>query len=225
MLEIIGMSVEDAKAIEACGADRIELVSALTEGGLTPSYGLIESVVKSVKIPVNVMIRHHAKSFVYSQEDIKIMEKDIEVVKSLGANGVVLGMLDQNNNIDEESLKRLLDKCDGLDVTFHRAIDETNVVESIDILNKYKNITNTLTSGGKGNIKDNIDIIKEMRAKSDGINILLGGGLNFDNIEEIKSSTNATDFHFGTAVRVNKDPFGEIDEDKLRKLVDILKNK
>lgn len=223
MLEIIGMSVEDAKAIEACGADRIELVSALTEGGLTPSYGLIESVVKSVKIPVNVMIRHHAKSFVYSQEDIKIMEKDIEVVKSIGANGVVLGMLDQNNNIDEESLKRLLDKCDGLDVTFHRAIDETNVVDSIDILNKYKNITNTLTSGGKGNIKDNTDRIKEMIEKSNGVNILLGGGLNFDNIEEIKSLTNATDFHFGTAVRVNKDPFGEIDEEKLRKLVDILK--
>nr|SUY20301.1 copper homeostasis protein [Clostridioides difficile] len=62
MLEIIGMSVEDAKIIEDVVADRIELVSALTEGGLTPSFGLIESVVNSVKIPVNVMIRHHAKS-------------------------------------------------------------------------------------------------------------------------------------------------------------------
>ncbi len=102
MLEIIGMSVEDAKIIEDCGADRIELVSALTEGGLTPSFGLIESVVNSVKIPVNIMIRHHAKSFVYSKEDISIMQKDIGVVKEIGANGVVFGVLDKNNNIDEK---------------------------------------------------------------------------------------------------------------------------
>lgn len=222
MIEIIGMSVEDAKAIQRCGADRIELVSALTEGGLTPSFGLIESVVKSVNIPVNVMIRHHAKSFVYSEEDIAIMEKDIEIVKSLGANGVVFGSLDINNNIDEKSLKRLLDKCMGLDVTFHKAIDETNVLDSLNTLNKYKSITNILTSGGKGNIKDNSQIIKEMINKSEHINILLGGGLGFNNIEEVKDTTNATDFHFGTAIRVDNNPFGEVDEAKLKELVKII---
>ncbi|MEG1312003.1 MAG: copper homeostasis protein CutC [Romboutsia sp.] len=222
MLEIIGMCVEDAKVIESCGGDRIELVSALTEGGVTPSFGLIESVVNSVNIPVNVMIRHHAKSFVYSNEDIAIMEKDIEIAKSIGVNGVVFGMLDINNNIDEDSLKILLNKCDGLDVTFHKAIDETNCLESIEIIKKYKNITNILTAGGMGNIKDNIDVIKSMINNYKGINILLGGGLNFDNIEEIKNLTKATDFHFGTAVRVDKNPFGEIDEVKLRKLVNII---
>ncbi|RXD24785.1 copper homeostasis protein CutC, partial [Acinetobacter baumannii] len=70
--------------IEECGADRIELVSALTEGGLTPSYAIIESVVKSVKIPVNVMVRHHAKSFNYSNEEVDLMIRDIEIIKSLG---------------------------------------------------------------------------------------------------------------------------------------------
>ena len=91
MLEIIGMSVEDAKAIEYCGANRIELVSALTEGGLTPSFSMIEKVINSVDIPVNVMIRNHAKSFRYSGYDLEVMQKDIEIVKSLGANGVELG--------------------------------------------------------------------------------------------------------------------------------------
>lgn len=222
MLEIIGMCVEDAKQIEAYGADRIELVSALTEGGLTPSYGLIEAVVNSVNIPVNVMIRHHAKGFVYSKEDLKIMKKDIEIVKNLGANGVVLGLLDRFNNIDEEGLKSLLSKCNGLDVTFHKAIDETDLIKSVRILNKYPNITNILTAGGKSDITSNIDVINEMIDKSNDINILLGGGLNFENIEEIKVLTKAKDFHFGTAIRVNKDPFGEIDKNKLRKLVDIV---
>ncbi|CEO29742.1 copper homeostasis protein CutC [Paraclostridium sordellii] len=224
MLEIIGMSVEDAIAIEKCGADRIELVSALTEGGLTPSFGLIESVVNKVKIPVNVMIRHHAKSFVYSDEDINIMIKDIEKVKEIGANGVVFGMLDEKNNIREEQLITLLKAAKGLDVTYHRAIDETNVIDSIKILSKYEYITNVLTSAGKGNIENNIEKIKEMKKNAGSINILLGGGLNFENIDRIKNLTNNKDFHFGTAIRVDKNPFGEIDEAKLRKLVEIINN-
>ncbi|CEQ19852.1 copper homeostasis protein [[Clostridium] sordellii] len=224
MLEIIGMSVEDAIAIEKCGADRIELVSALTEGGLTPSFGLIESVVNKVKIPVNVMIRHHAKSFVYSDEDINIMIKDIEKVKEIGANGVVFGVLDEKNNIREEQLITLLEAAKGLDVTYHRAIDETNVIDSIKILSKYEYITNVLTSAGKGNIENNIEKIKEMKKNAGSINILLGGGLNFENIDRIKNLTNNKDFHFGTAIRVDKNPFGEIDEAKLRKLVEIINN-
>lgn len=224
MLEIIGMSVEDAIAIEKCGADRIELVSALTEGGLTPSFGLIESVVNKVKIPVNVMIRHHAKSFVYSDEDINIMIKDIEKVKEIGANGVVFGMLDEKNNIKEEQLITLLEAAKGLDVTYHRAIDETNVIDSIKILSKYEYITNVLTSAGKGNIENNIEKIKEIKKNAGSINILLGGGLNFENIDRIKNLTNNKDFHFGTAIRVDKNPFGEIDEAKLRKLVEIINN-
>lgn len=224
MLEIIGMTVEDAKIIEDCGADRIELVSALTEGGVTPSFGLIEAVVNSVDIPVNVMIRHHANSFVYSNEDISIMLKDINIVKNIGANGIVLGLLDNYKNIDEANLRSLLKECGNLDVTFHKAIDETNCIKSMDVLNDYSQITNILTSGGKGNILDNIDIIKKMIYKSNNINILLGGGLKFSNINEIKEKTNAKDYHFGTAVRVDKNPFGKIDEAKLKELVKIIKN-
>lgn len=222
MLEIIGMTVEDAKIIEDCGADRIELVSALTEGGLTPSFGLIESVVNSVKIPVNVMIRPHAKSFVYSKEDINIMLKDINRVKDIGANGVVFGMLDNKSNIDEENLNFLLQYCDNLDVTFHRAIDESNTIESVNILKDYDRITNILTSGGKGSIRDNAEIIKDMMLNSNNIKILLGGGLNFNNIVEIKEVTKANNFHFGTAIRIDKNPFEDIDRQKLKQLVDII---
>lgn len=222
MLEIIGMTVEDAKIIEACGADRIELVSALTEGGVTPSFGLIERVINSVEIPVNVMIRHHSNSFIYSEEDINIMLKDIEIVKSLGANGIVLGLLNDNKKIDEINLKKLLNKSKNLDVTFHKAIDETNPVESMKVLNNYEQITNVLTSGGIGNILNNLDTINEMSKLSNNINILLGGGLKFDNIKEIKEKVTSGHYHFGTAVRVNKNPFAKIEELKLKELVKII---
>lgn len=221
MLEIIGMSVEDAKAIEYCGANRIELVSALTEGGLTPSFAMIEKVVNSVDIPVNVMIRNHAKSFRYSEYDLEVMKKDIELVKSLGANGIVIGLLDDYRKIDEVGLEKLLESASNLDVTFHKAIDETNVLESVEKLNQYNKITNILTAGGIKNISENINDINYMIEKSNS-NILLGGGLNFDNIEKIRELTNATDFHFGSAVRVDNSPFGEIDTNKLSKLVKLL---
>ena len=213
MLEIIGMSVEDAKAIEYCGANRIELVSALTEGGLTPSFSMIEKVVNSVDIPVNVMIRNHARSFRYSEYDLEVMQKDIEIIKSLGANGVVLGLLDDNKKIDKVG--------SDIDVTFHKAIDETNVLESVNVLNRYDKITNILTAGGINNISDNTNNIKAMIENSKA-NILLGGGLNFDNVKRIKELTQATDFHFGTAVRIDKSPFGEIDTNKLSQLVKLL---
>lgn len=222
MLEIIGMTVEDAKMIEACGADRIELVSALTEGGVTPSFGLIERVINSVNIPVNVMIRHHANSFMYSEEDINIMLKDIEIVNSIGANGIVLGLLDNKNKIDEVNLNRLIKNTNSLDITFHKAIDETNPVESIKILNSYDKITNVLTSGGKGDIINNLDTINKMINESKNIKVLLGGGLNFDNIKKVKESIYYCDYHFGTAVRIDKDPFKKIDEKKLKELVSIL---
>lgn len=221
MLEIIGMSVEDAKAIEYCGANRIELVSALTEGGLTPSFAMIEKVVNSVNIPVNVMIRNHAKSFKYTKYDLEVMQKDIEIVESLGVNGIVLGLLDDARKIDKIGLEKLLDVVSNIDITFHKAIDETNVLESVKTLNKYDKITNILTAGGFKSISDNINDIKLMIERSNA-NILLGGGLNFDNIKRIKEFTQATDFHFGTAVRVDKSPFGEIDINKLTQLVKLL---
>ena len=223
MLEIICMNVEDAKTVQECGADRIELVSALTEGGLTPSYAMIENVVKAVDIPVNVMIRPHANSFVYSKEDLDVMVKDIEIAKELGVNGVVLCVLDNENNINEEHLNLLLEKCDGLDVTFHKAIEETNLIKSMNILNKYKKITTVLTAGGKDKIENNIDKINDMKLYSGNIDILLGGGLNFDNIREIQKLTNNTSYHFGTAVRVENSPFKKIDKDKLKELVEIIK--
>ena len=151
MLEVIATCIDDAIKIEESGGQRIELASGLTEGGLTPSYALIKSVVEKVRIPVNVMIRPHAKSFIYSQEDINIMIEDIKIAKKLGANGIVLGVVDEQNNIDEGKLEKLLASAEDLDVTFHRAIEQTkDLIKSVELLTKYPQINRILTSGGKG---------------------------------------------------------------------------
>lgn len=220
MIEIIAACIEDVKKIEQFGGDRIELVSALSEGGLTPSYGLIKMAVEAVKIPVNVMIRPHSKSFVYSEEDIGIMVHDIKVVKELGANGVVLGTLTNKGAICERSLQQLLHAADGLEVTFHRAIDDLlNPAEGVKKLSRYREITRILTSGGKGRVEDNIEVIREMIDHSKHIKILVGGGLTFENIKIIMKETQAPEFHFGTAVRRDFSPFEDISEQQLNSLL------
>jgi len=220
MIEIIGTTIEDVKRIEESGADRIELVSALSEGGLTPSYSLIKRAIKSVKTPVNVMIRPHSKSFIYTEEEIQLMVEDILIAKELNANGVVFGVLNKHNEICIPSLEKLLKACEGIDVTFHRAIDElSDQVKGIEILATYGQINNVLTSGGKGNILKNIPVIKNMVKKSKHINVIAGGGLDLENIEEVMENTKVPQYHFGTAVRNDKSMFGEINTDRLRLLI------
>lgn len=223
MIEIIATTVEDAKRIEASGANRIELVSALTEGGLTPSYGLIKKVIESVTIPVNVMIRPHASSFVYTNDELNVMKEDILIAKQLKANGVVLGVLDKNNRICENSLAKLLEVCGDMEVTFHRAIDElADPVKGIIVLAKYSQIKRVLTSGGKGDILDNLPRIKQMIANAGALRALVGGGLDLKNIEQIITETRAPEYHFGTAIRENSSSFGEINAEKLASLVTIV---
>ena len=225
MIEIIGTTIEDAKRIEKGGADRIELVSALSEGGLTPSYSLIKSAVRSVNIPVNVMIRPHSKSFVYTEEEIQLMVEDIRIAKDLKVNGVVFGVLNKHNEICIPTLEKLLKACNGIDVTFHKAIDElSHKVKGIEILSEYEQIKNVLTSGGKGDILNNIPVIKNMVEKSKHINLIVGGGLDFDNIKEIIKNTKASQYHFGTAIRNNKSISGEINTEKLRLLINTIRD-
>lgn len=222
MLEVIATCIDDALKIEACGGQRIELVSSLTEGGLTPSYALIKNVVEKVTIPVNVMIRPHAKSFVYSKEDIEIMREDIEIVKELKANGIVIGMIDENGNIDEENLEKLLEAAEGLDVTFHRAIEETNdLVKSVKILTKYPQINRILTSGGKGKIIDNLDVIRRMAEAGEGkLAIMAGGGMTKEILRPVIEKTGISEVHFGTAVRINDSCTLDISCEKLREVAE-----
>lgn len=221
MLEVIATCIDDAIKIEQNGGQRIELVSSLTEGGLTPSYALIKSVVEKVQIPVNAMIRPHAKSFIYSQDDINIMIEDIKIVKSLRADGIVLGLVDEKHNIDEENLEKLLALAGDLDVTFHRAIEETcDIVKSAEILTKYPQINRILTSGGKGKIMDNLDVIHRMVEATQGkITVMAGGGMTKEILKPVIEKTGTREVHFGTAVRTNGSCLGDISGEKLTELV------
>lgn len=226
LIEGIATTLEDAKRIEQAGADRIELVSSLTEGGLTPSFALIDSVVSKINIPVNVMVRPHSQSFCYSNDDIEIMIKDIEKIHYIGAGGVVFGVLDSQNNIDLCTLERLLEASKGLDVTFHRAIDcLADPIRGVAALTKYKEITSILTSGGIGVCSDRLKTIKTMGHISEHISILVGSGLTKSNILDIHEQVQTNQYHFGTALRIQQSPIQAVDLQETSEIIKMLKER
>ncbi|KIV69692.1 Cytoplasmic copper homeostasis protein CutC [Bacillus mycoides] len=225
MLEVIATCLEDVKRIEKAGGNRIELISSYTEGGLTPSYAFIKKAVEAVQIPVHVMIRPHAKSFTYTEEEIEMMKEDIIVAQNLGAAGVVLGVLNEQNEVDEEKLVDLLSVVDGINVTYHRAIDDTeNPVEAMKVLKKFNKVTHVLTSGGQGNVVDNIPVLAAMQKESEGnIQLVVGSGVTKKNVKQLLDETGITQAHVGTAVREGKSCFSEVDLNLVQELVEIIK--
>jgi copper homeostasis protein len=223
-IEFIGTTLEDAILIEQSGADRMELVSAITEGGLTPSHSLIEAAVNRVSIPVNVMVRPHSQSFCYTYDDLLIMKNDIKIIRSLGANGVVLGVLNEKHEVNQHMLEELLMECNGLEVTFHRAIDCTiNPVQAAKTLAQYKEITTILTSGGNGESSRRLQTIQQMKTVCKHVSIMVGSGLNASNIRSVHSNVNTGYYHFGTAVRKNHSPIEGIDLENAKEIVQLIK--
>lgn len=201
MLEIIASTVEEAVAAEQAGADRIELVSALSEGGLTPSYGLIRQVVSTVEIPVHVLVRPHSKSFVYSKSDEKTIITDIDLIRELGAAGIVVGSLTADGRVDEGFLGRIIKHKGELSLTFHRAIDSSrDILEAAEVLADFPEVDRILTSGGQATALEGKETIARLIVDYPDLIILPGSGITLENAEALLEATKASELHVGSAV-------------------------
>jgi copper homeostasis protein len=196
VLEICVESVEHAVAAERGGADRIELCSDLASGGITPSAGLMQTTRRHVSLPIHVLIRPRAGNFFYSDLEIESMRDDIETAKRIGMNGVVLGILDQNNRVDLEKAKMLVCLARPLPVTFHRAFDlaKDRVAALEDVI--HTGALRILTSGGKERATDALSILARLaQAAKNRIQIMPCGGVNSANVGRIVRATAVREIH------------------------------
>lgn len=195
----VGSYIE-AKKAEDLGADRIELCDNLNEGGTTPSLGTIKIAKETISVPIFPIIRPRGGNFIFSEEEIKIMERDIELCKSLNIDGVVIGALTSNNEIDEDVIIRLIEKAKGMNITFHMAFDLIdNRKAAIDKLIQL-GVNRILTKGGNKSAMNNLDILREtVEYAGNRINILAGGGITKDNYKYIVDKTCVKEVH-GTKI-------------------------
>ncbi|OAS16303.1 copper homeostasis protein CutC [Paenibacillus oryzisoli] len=218
ILEVIATTLQDAIRAEAGGADRIELVADLQQGGLTPDVELLKRIRASVQIPVHVMIRPHARSFHMSEADIATMLGSIQSMERAGASALVLGVLTPDQRIERHHLNMLL-AATSLPVTFHRAFDEIQEQEqALSMLLSYKQIHSVLTSGGASSALHAVEQIRRLTNFTRGthVNILPGGGLTLDSLVSFVQATEVQSVHLGTAVREHGNVSGAVEEAKVR---------
>jgi copper homeostasis protein len=195
-LEICIDSVESAIAAERGGAKRVELCSDLLEGGITPGAGLIASVRRHISIDLFVMIRPRGGDFCYTDLEFEVMQEEIRQARHLGADGIVLGLLNEEGSVDVLRARQLVELAGMLPVTFHRAIDMTPGPSQslIDVL--ATGASRVLTSGGAPNARLGLREIARMVETAKGrIAVMAAGGISPDTISTIAERTGATEFH------------------------------
>ncbi len=196
LLEISVESVEAAMAAERGGAGRIEVCRDLSVGGLTPDAGFIISTRANVQAPIFVMIRPRAGDFVYSNEEFAAMQKSIKLAKQLQMDGVVLGILKADSQIDVARTRELVTLASPAPVTFHRAFDEcVSLPTSVEDVIKT-GATRLLTSGGKRTAPEALGVLGNLvRIAGERLMVMPGSGIHAGNIRETVQKTGAREFH------------------------------
>lgn len=183
LLEVCVDSVESARYAEAGGADRLEFCGNLIIGGTSPSNAFTKAVLEAVKIPVNVLLRPRFGDFCYTEDEKKVLLREIADCRELGAHGVVIGALTPDGELDEPFLRECIRAAGSMKVTLHRAFDLTRdafaaLEQAIDL-----GFDTILSSGQKANAEMGAELLGELHKRSAGrIHILAGSGVGAGNI-------------------------------------------
>ena len=195
--EVCANSVASCLEAQKGGAQRVELCAGIPEGGTTPSYGTLVTARKLITIGMHVIIRPRSGDFLYDSHELEIMKQDIRIAQQAGADGVVLGCLTPEGDVDVQAMQQLIKVAEKMSITFHRAFDVCrNPEQALEQLIAL-GCNRVLTSGQEANAEQGIPLLKKLHEKANGrIIILAGCGVNANNIKRIAAETDIHEFHF-----------------------------
>ena len=197
LCEICVDSVAGVRAAKAAGAGRVELCADLLEGGITPSLGMIRQARSVEEIRLHVIVRPRGGDFLYDDDEFAVMRGDIEAAKTQGADGVVIGLLTADGDIDVDRTRELIALARQLSVTFHRAFDMTRdpfaALEALIGLG----VDRVLTSGQEATVLEGLPLLAElMQAAGERIVVMPGGGITARNVARIVAALKPKEMHF-----------------------------
>jgi len=197
LIEVCVENTDGLVAAQRAGADRVELCASLLEGGLTPSWGMVEEAKRVATIPFHVIVRPRGGDFLYSEIEFAAMLADVEALMRLRIAGVVVGCLTARGEIDEDRMRVLVEAAGPLSVTCHRAFDMTrNVEAAVEALVRC-GVARVLTSGQRDAAVDGINAIRAaVSAARGGLKVMACGGLDADNIAMVRDATGVPELHF-----------------------------
>ncbi len=196
LVEVCVDSLESLEIAVGAGAGRIELCSSLDLGGLTPSFGLMKQAATLSTVPVYAMIRARQGDFLFSEYDKQQMLMDIEAAKQSGIDGVVIGALLANGEVDMAFCQQAVDTANGMGVTFHRAIDHCkDPIAALEQITQL-GVERVLTSGGASTAESGLEVIAQMVKNSNGrVSIMPGAGVNAGNAHLFVEQCGVTEVH------------------------------
>lgn len=206
LIEACVDSIDSAIEAELGGADRVELCGELLQGGVTPSAGLISAVCDRIDIPVFALIRPRTGDFLYNDDDLDVMLRDMECIRSMNVEGVVIGALTRDGDIDIGTLYTLIAAAGDMNVTFHRAFDfvrdQRVALEALIELG----VDRVLTSGGAASALEGVEMLAELVEQGGNeIGILAGGSINASNVAELVRASGVNEVHVRAASSVKSE--------------------
>jgi len=221
-LEICAYNIQSCLIAHKAGANRIELCADPFRGGTTPSYGVIKYALENIGLPVYPIISTKGNSFVYDKAEIEILRNDIFTCRQLGCEGISIGASLPDGRIDVALMKQIVEWARPMKLSCHKVFDAApDLHEALEGLIEV-GFDRVLTSGGCKTALEGIDIIAALTVQAQGrIVIMPGGSLRSANLEQIRSVTQANEFH--SSGITSNDGLFLADEQEVSRMVEMLK--
>jgi copper homeostasis protein len=220
ILEVIACSVADAIQAQKGGAGRLEVVSDLDRGGLTPSIALVRAIKEVVDVPLRVMVRESDGYAIADEMEIERLCEAAAAFSNLNVDGLVMGFL-KRDAIDLDLTSRVLACAPRLKATFHHAFDDAaDQLQAVNQLKSLPQVDRILSSGGSGELDvSRLRLDAYERAAAPELRIIAGGGIDMNAIEILRRTTSIREFHVGRAAREGFSVTGAVQAELVRELV------
>ena len=220
-IEVIVQTVDDARAATDGGADRLEVVRSMRDGGLTPPFSIVEAIKGATSLPLRVMVRENA-GFETTGEELEELRAAAWSFTKLAVDGLVVGFA-KSGELSLPEFASVIEAAPEVPVTFHRAFDSLNdQLSAIDTLRTIRRVDGILTSGGEGRAEERCARLHQFVERAGSrLSIIAGGGVDLETFELLARSRTVSWIHVGRAARDGKDPEGPVSVASVRRLRDL----